>query len=67
MGGLFSAPKPSAPPPPPPVPTVETDAVNEAAARERRLRALATGRASTDVTRGQVVDGGIAKRTLMGG
>lgn len=52
MSGLFSKPKMPPPPAPPPPPSLSSAEVRDAAERNRRRSALASGRASTMLTGG---------------
>ena len=67
MGGIFGSNDTPAAPPPPPAPTIDTGAVTQAAAEERKRRSMAQGRASNMLTEvGSQDDVQIARKKLLG-
>jgi len=68
MGGIFSAPAAPQPVAAPAPPKIDDAAVQAKAAAERRRLQLQQGRASTILTSGQGVVGGVssAKKVLLG-
>lgn len=69
MGGLFSSPSAPAVPPPPAPPAISDREVEDAASRERKLRASQAGRSSTILTGGEGVEEDPTKsssKTLLG-
>ena len=69
MGGLFSSPSAPSVPPPPPPPQITDREVEDAASRERKLRASQLGRSSTILTGGDGLEEDPTKKsskTLLG-
>jgi hypothetical protein len=69
MGGFFSSPAAPSVPPPPPPPQISDKEVEDAASRERKMRAGQSGRSSTILTGGEGVEEDPTKqatKTLLG-